>query len=265
MRRQKLPKHNVIVLAAGKGTRMALPGTPEEELEPKAITPFLGTTLVESVLEAIKGSMVKATPIIVVGFKADQVMDRLVREKYNFVTQEPQLGTGHAVFLAVEAIRGSVFTLVLYSDMPLIGPDTINKIVGAHLAGHSVITMATFTVPGFDGVNAGFNQFGRVVEDNKGVVAAIVEAKDATADQMAIKKLNPGVFCFNTKWLTGNIGRLRPTNKQGEFYLTDLVGVAVGDGEVVISVDIPLQAAFGVNSREQLAYAESIARSRKKD
>src|SRR3990172_1106819 len=127
------PPHKVVILAAGKGTRMKPQGTPEQELDPKVLIPFFGGNLIGSVLEAIDLSIIKSTPVIVVGFKADQVMDTLGRGRYNFVRQEKQLGTGHAVASAVEAVRDSVFTLVLYGDMPLIDAATINRIMEGEL------------------------------------------------------------------------------------------------------------------------------------
>jgi len=255
------PPHKVVILAAGKGTRMKPQGTPEQELDPKVLIPFLEGNLIGSVLEAIDLSIIKSTPVIVVGFKADQVMDTLGRDRYNFVRQEKQLGTGHAVASAVEAVRDSVFTLVLYGDMPLIDAATINRIIEAHMDRLPAITMATVTVPNFEDEYAGFNDFGRVIRDNAGNVVDIVERKNATPEQLGIKTVNPSIFCFDTAWLIENVGGLTDENKQGEFLLTDMVKLAASQGKTVSVVDIAPEVTFGVNTPEQLTHAQAVAKS----
>jgi bifunctional UDP-N-acetylglucosamine pyrophosphorylase/glucosamine-1-phosphate N-acetyltransferase len=236
----------VVILAAGKGKRMNQPDLP------KVLVPFAGKPMIRHVVEAVAASGVCARPVIVVGQKAEMVEQELGAE-YAYAHQAEQLGTGHAVATAQSVVPVSTKTvLVLYGDHPMIQGTTIRQLVEAHEQSGSVVTMATFTVPDFNEWRAGFYDFGRVLRDANGAITGSVEKKDATPEQLAITELNPCYFCFSAPWLWEHLAKLKNANAQQEYYLTDVVAMAVAEGKVIGSVTIEPKEALGVNTVEQL-------------
>lgn len=247
-----MDRTQVIILAAGKGKRM------ESDL-PKALTPFLGKPFIRHVIEHIRPYLVHK-PIIVVGHKRELVIQEL-GDNYTYVIQEEQLGTGHAVVITERTIPKDIETvIVLFSDQPLLRGDTIKKLIEAHKAAQSVLTMAVAKIPDYDDWRGeAFYNFGRVFRDARGAITRIVEAKDATEEEKAHTEVNPAYFAFNAKWLWSRLKKLSSNNAQGEYYLTDLVKIAFEEGETIASFDIDPIEALGANTKEQLALLESIA------
>lgn len=237
-----------VVLAAGQGTRM-------KSTLPKVLHPIAGKPMVNWALDTV--SETGAEPIVlVIGHGADQVR-QTVGARAMFVEQTEQRGTGHAVLQARETLRGKADTiLITYGDMPLIKTTTLQQLVARHTATHATITMLTLIA---DDSMA----FGRIVRDVNQRVIGIVEEADATTAQLAIKELNCGVYCFDAEWLWGRLDQLKPSGKKSEYYLTDLVAIAVTEHcpiETIISHDV--DEMIGVNTRVQLAQAEKIMRTR---
>jgi bifunctional UDP-N-acetylglucosamine pyrophosphorylase/glucosamine-1-phosphate N-acetyltransferase len=172
------------------------------------------------------------------------------------VVQEPQLGTGHAVMQAEPLLRdASDLVLVTYADMPLVSPDTLRQLVAAHQKNPAVITMVTVIATDPRG-------FGRIIRDAEGRVQAIVEESQATPEQLAIRELNASIYCFSASWLWPALKRI-PLSPKGEYYLTDLVGLAVADRlsvQALVAAD-PAEM-IGVNTRVHLAEAEALLRRR---
>lgn len=242
----------IIVLAAGFGKRMA-----HQEL-PKVLIPLNGKPLIMHLLESIKQSGVCEKPVIVIGQKADLVKASLGPD-YTYVTQTEQLGTGHAVACARPVVEGQAdHVLVLYGDHPFVGAKTIRAIADAHQAQASVLTMATALVDDFKSWRQGFLDFGRVVRDNQGRVSAIIERRDATAEQLEIREVNPSYFCFRADWLWPHLSQLNNHNAQHEYYLTDLAGIACREGQTISTVPIAPREALGVNTAEQLAVLSQV-------
>lgn len=237
-----------VVLAAGQGTRM-------KSQIPKVLHPIAGKPMVNWVLETV--SETGAEPIVlVIGHGADQVRQS-VGTRAMFVEQTEQRGTGHAVLQARDTLRGKADTiLVTYGDMPLLKPTTLQPLVARHAATRATITMLTLIA---DDSMA----FGRIVRDADQRVIGIVEEADATPAQLAIKELNCGVYCFDAEWLWSHLDQLKPSGKKSEYYLTDLVAIAVSERcaiETIVSRDV--DEMIGVNTRVQLAQAEKIIRTR---
>jgi bifunctional UDP-N-acetylglucosamine pyrophosphorylase / glucosamine-1-phosphate N-acetyltransferase len=236
-----------IILAAGQGTRM-------RSNLPKVLHPLLGKPLVYYSLNAAQ-KVSGITPVMVIGHGGEEVR-QVVGEAARFVLQEPQLGTGHAVQQTMSLLQGkSDHVLVTYADMPLLRAETFDQLVEAHQSHKGPITLLTVVEDDPRG-------FGRIVRDEDGNVTAIVEEAEASLEQLEIKELNASVYCFDSTWLWDNIESI-PLSKKGEYYLTDLVGLAVQQ-------DLPIQAliledreeAIGINSRVHLAEAEAILRER---
>lgn len=224
----------------------------------KVLTPFAGKPLIVHLLEAIKNSDIDPKPVIVLGFDRDRVRKEL-GEKYDYVIQEEQLGTGHAVQCAEGELRGtSDAVLVLYGDQPFLKPETIRKIAELHKEIKPVITMATVTVPDFKSWRATFYDFGRIVRNHSGEITAIVEKKDATEAELNIREVNPSYFCFDADWLWRHLPNLNQENAQGEFYLTDLVRIAVTARDTVASVAVDPKESIGINTPDHLELAEGL-------
>jgi bifunctional UDP-N-acetylglucosamine pyrophosphorylase/glucosamine-1-phosphate N-acetyltransferase len=222
---------------------------------PKVLHPIAGKPMVHWALDAV--SETGAEPIVlVVGHHADQVRAS-VGGRALFVEQTEQRGTGHAVLQARETLRGKADTiLVTYGDMPLLTPATLQRLVAQHAASHATLTMLTL-------ISEDSMGFGRIVRDANQHVINIVEEADATPAQLAIQELNCGVYCFDADWLWSHLDQLKPSGKKGEYYLTDLVAIAVAEHcaiETIVSRDA--DEMIGINTRVQLAQAERIMRQR---
>ncbi|HLF02352.1 MAG TPA: bifunctional UDP-N-acetylglucosamine diphosphorylase/glucosamine-1-phosphate N-acetyltransferase GlmU [Anaerolineales bacterium] len=234
---------SVVILAAGQGTRM-------KSNLPKVLHRLGGRPLVQYAIDTAR-AVSDRPPILVVGHSGEQVRAAL-GEQCDYVTQAEQLGTAHAVLQVRDllASRGGR-VLVCYADMPLIPAGALNAI--AHSP--SPVALLTFTGPEPRG-------FGRIARDSNGKVIAIVEEDQATPEQKDIRELNPGVYCFDSEFLWRELARL-PVSPRGEYFLTDLIGVAVKQGLPVDAVPLAdPDDAIGINNRVHLAEAETILRRR---
>lgn len=249
-----------VILAAGQGTRM-------KSNFPKVLHPLGGKPMVaHSVWAAQEASDV--TPVLVVGVGADRVRKTL-GDQVRYAVQEKQLGTGHAVLqtrsllagvpaLAVREDSGAAesdMVLVTYADMPLLRSETLKRMVGHHRRAAPAITMLTVIQDSPRG-------FGRVLRDAADRVIAVVEEPEATPEQLAIRELNAGVYCFDATWLWAHLEQI-PLSSKGEYYLTDMVGIAVTEGSKVeaLTTDDPSEV-LGVNTRLHLAEAAAVFRRR---
>jgi len=240
-----MKKTEVVVLAAGLGKRM------QSDL-PKVLNTLHGKPLVQHVLDAIAASGVCESPVVVVGQKKKLVMEAL-GSGYRYAVQDEQLGTGHAVLSAASLLEGAAAqVMVLYGDMPYITPDSIRAIAEKGETSGADIVMATVTVPDFDGWRAPFYDFGRVVRDAGGKVLKIAEKKERTDDELAIMEVVPCYFSFKGDWLWNHLRSLKNINAQGEYYLTDLVGMAVREGAAIETLSINPKEALGANTKADL-------------
>jgi bifunctional UDP-N-acetylglucosamine pyrophosphorylase/glucosamine-1-phosphate N-acetyltransferase len=240
-----------VVLAAGMGTRM------KSQL-PKMLHPILGKPMILHALDAVL-SHADLPPVVVVGHGAEAVKEAVQAafpDQVGFALQAEQLGTGHAVLSAKDALRGrSDLVLVTCADMPMLQAETIEKIIAFHKKNENVLTMTSVEgdVP---------RGFGRVVRDQTGKLIAIVEEVDATEEQRKIREYNISVYCFDAAWLWENLTRIQASPK-GEYYVTDLIKMAVEQGKKLDSVvlDDPVEG-LGVNNRIDLADCEVAMRKR---
>lgn len=249
----KKDNFEILVLAAGKGTRM------NHDL-PKVLVPLKGKPLIKHLLESVEKSGVSEKPCIVVGYGKELVKKEL-GDKYNYAIQEEQLGTGHAVLCASPYLKKNIDNvLVLYGDNPYITPETIKKIAAEHSRFKNKITMATVTLPDFkDWREFFYTNFSRIIRDKNGKILKSVEFKDANEEEKKVTEVNPCYFCFNKKWLLEELKKLKNNNAQKEYYLTDLVKKAIDEKENIESISIDASEALAVNSKEELEILEKIA------
>jgi bifunctional UDP-N-acetylglucosamine pyrophosphorylase/glucosamine-1-phosphate N-acetyltransferase len=241
----------VVVLAAGEGKRM-------KSALPKVLHPLLGRTLVGHVLAAADGLQAQRT-LVVVGHGADQVTAHLadVAPSAEAVLQAVQHGTGHAVRIALEAagdVGGTV--VVLNGDVPLLRPETVRDLVESHEAAGLAATVLAAEVADPAGL-------GRIVRDESGRLERIVEQRDATAEQRAIREINAGIYAFDGALLREALGKLSTDNDQGEEYLTDVFGLLATDGKAVgVHVAADASETLGCNDRAELAGLRALLRDR---
>jgi len=223
--------------------------------KPKVLHPVAGLPMVRHVLNtaADVGAIAVA---IVVNSNADEIRE-VLGDEVLYVVQEEQLGTGHAVAQAREMLdKRTDAVVVLYGDMPLLTVDTLQQLVQVHGRTRGA-TITLLTVSSEDSMG-----FGRILRDRRGRVAGIVEEADATEKQLKITELNCGVYCFRSEWLWPHLERIR-VSRSGEYYLTDLVEIAVHEGRKVEALCIDDVAQVqGVNTRAHLSKAEAIMRQR---
>lgn len=244
-------KTAVVILAAGKGKRM------KSDL-PKVLHKLAGRYLVDHVIEnARKAGIDNIT--LVIGHQYELVMEKLADRGVDFVVQQPQLGTGHAVQVAIPHLNdfdGDL--LVLYGDMPFVSSSTITDLIKNRRETGAAATVLTVTLddPG---------SYGRIVRDKDGYLEAIIEYKDADPQTRLIKEINTGAYCFNFKQLLPVLKQLKPENVQQEIYLTDTIALFKAKGLKVsaLASDNPNEG-LGVNSQAELNLMQSIITEQKR-
>ncbi len=248
----------IIILAAGKGTRM------KSEL-PKVLIPLHGVPIIRHLLNTIESIENKpfGTPYIVVGHAKEEVMMAL-GDNYHYVEQKEQLGTGDAINTVKNYLQHSIsaiadITLILYGDHPFVSAETIKKLIAKKLETGKKIVMATVKLPDFSDWRANFLGFSRVERDGNGKILRTIENKDATEEERKITEVNPCYFCFDTKFLWEEIAKLKNDNVQHEYYLTDVVKIAVQEGVEIESIQIEAHEALGANSKEELETLEKLS------
>lgn len=242
-----------IILAAGKGTRLNN-GLPSDI--PKVLHLLDGRPLVLYCIEALEGAGIKEI-VLVVGHKGYLVKEA-VGNNFKYAVQDDQLGTAHAV----SATKNLVFSkaehvIVLNGDNPLFSKETISNLIKICTDRDATVALLTVEVKDPEG-------YGRIIKDKEGHVLKIIEEKEASRKERAVKEINAGCYCFKNEWLWDNIEKIK-LSSQDEYYLTDLIGIAVKEGEKVVALKIPDEReAVGVNTPEQLKMAHQALKALKK-
>ncbi|MDO5769624.1 MAG: bifunctional UDP-N-acetylglucosamine diphosphorylase/glucosamine-1-phosphate N-acetyltransferase GlmU, partial [Psychrobacter sp.] len=237
------PSLSVIILAAGKGTRM-------KSVKPKVLQTLAGKPLLGHVLMTCQ-ELNLAKTIVVYGFGGEQVKEAMSAYELTWVEQTEQLGTGHAVKVTLNELPKDGKSLILYGDVPLVSQATLEKLVLANSEGMSMLTLTVDNPFGL----------GRIKRDgqgkNGGNIIAIVEQKDATEAERQICEINSGIYCVDNALLHKYLPHLSNDNAQGEYYLTDIVKMAVADGIAIAAIEPEQDFEIeGVNDRQQLANLE---------
>lgn len=236
----------VIILAAGKGSRM-------KSRLPKVLHQIAGKALVQHVVDNCY-SMGARRCHIVVGHGAGQVKNSISANniELTFVEQLEQLGTGHAVEMALDGLKDNTPTLILYGDVPLTHHDTLSQLVDIHKNDSTGIALMTCFLDNPTG-------YGRITRNENDEVTGIVEHKDASDAQKTINEVNTGILCCNSNQLKSWVEKIDNSNAQGEFYLTDIIAMAVADGNRVTTAQpIDLYEVEGINTLRQLAELERV-------
>ncbi|SEO92853.1 bifunctional UDP-N-acetylglucosamine pyrophosphorylase / Glucosamine-1-phosphate N-acetyltransferase [Amphibacillus marinus] len=237
-----------IVLAAGQGTRM------KSKLY-KVLHPVMGRPMVQHVVDQLEALKLEKI-ITVVGHGAEQVKDQLGQAS-EFVMQAEQLGTGHAVQQAAPLLYDKKgVTIVVCGDTPLLTQETLNKLFDHHQSTTAKVSVLTTTIADPTG-------YGRIIRDQSGHVAKIVEQKDADLEQLSVKEINTGTYCFDNQFLFAALEKVTNDNAQGEYYLPDVIEIAQQEGEKVVAFKTAnFHETIGVNDRVALAQAEKLMKQR---
>lgn len=240
-------KTTAVILAAGQGTRM-------NSSSPKVLHSLLGRPLALHAVELARQATGEK-PVMVVGYEAEKV-EQTVGSRALFALQEPQLGTAHAVQQAESRLRGQTdLVLVTTADMVLFTPETLAKLIEVQKSQSGPLTLLS-------AIADESSDFGRVLRDREGRIQGVVEVAQATPEQLAIREVNTSIYCFAAAWLWEALRRI-PLSPKGEYYLTDIVGLAAADGLNVQSFTVTdPREAIGINTRVHLAQAEAALRQR---
>ena len=243
---------HVVVLAAGKGTRM-------KSSLPKVLHPLAGRPIIDHVLRTVD-ELEPASIALVVGHGGDDVRSALAgrRPAVDFAVQSPQLGTGHALLQAESLLSGQSGTLLLLSgDVPLLEAGTLHRLLERHQSTGAAATVLTAELNDPYG-------YGRIVRDSSGKISRIVEERDASGAERGIREINSGIYAFDLAPLFAALHGLATDNAQGEYYLTDLIAIYRHQGRVVETLCVESAAELrGVNSRVDLAELTAVVRGRR--
>jgi len=241
-------KVGAVVLAAGLGTRM-------KSQQAKVLHRLGGKPLIAYPLTALR--QIGVDPIVVVvGYQADEVKEACVPFGARFALQKEQRGTGHATRMAASVLKDFEGDLLLiYGDLPFLRPQTFNGLIRAHQRAKAAVSLLTETV-------ADPTSFGRIVRDGRGQVEGIVEDRDCSAEQRAIREINVGVYCADSRFLFESLKKLKTGNAQGEYYLTDIIAMARQKGLAIAAAPATLGEGAQISSRADLAALEAVQRQR---
>jgi UDP-N-acetylglucosamine diphosphorylase/glucosamine-1-phosphate N-acetyltransferase len=234
----------VVILAAGKGTRM------ESDL-PKVLHPLLGKPMIDYVLDAAAESCPEKT-VVVVGLGREEIQAHLRQRDLLFAVQEPPLGTGHAVLQTEPLLRGFMGVIVVLSgDVPLLRGETLARLLEVHQSNENYVTVLSAIVENPTG-------YGRIVRDGMGQFVGIVEEKEAAPEIRRIKEINSGIYAFKSGGFFEYLRQIRPDNRKREYYLTDVISIEAKDGKHVEAHPLAdFGEVRGINTKDDL---ESAAR-----
>ena len=236
-----------IILAAGQGTRI-------KSKLPKVLHKACGKEMVNHVIDTMRASGLEDVNVII-GKGAELVKEKTASRNVSYSLQEEQLGTGHAVKCAKEFLQGKKGVVAIFTgDAPLIEADTVSKLMETHINENNFATLLTSVIENPTG-------YGRIIRNND-EVEKIVEHKDCSSEELKVKEINAGMYCFDIESLLLCLDKLSNNNAQGEYYITDVIEMLKNDDKKVGAMITDFEETIGVNSRAELAVVESILRKR---
>ncbi len=239
----------VVILAAGQGKRM-------NSSLPKVMHILKDKPIIGHIVSAFE-KLESVGKIIVVVPSTHTLIQDYLGNRVEYCIQTEQKGTGHAT-LCTEPLVQEKNVLVLYGDLPCVTTDAFTRLADEHITHNNIVTMMTTPVENYDEWRAPFLTYGRIVRNDQGNIQEIVEYKDANEQQKNILEVNSGVYCFRSEWLFDQLKHVVPNNAQAEYYLTDVVKMALEKGGSVGSVVLSAREAIGVTTQEDLRMLESL-------
>ena len=237
-----------IILAAGEGKRM-------KSSTPKVLHKVCGKEMINHVIDNIRKGGINEVDVVV-GKGAEKVVNVTEDRKGQYSVQNEQLGTGHAVMCAQEFLNGKKGTVSIFvGDGPLITEETVKRLTSYHESNGCSATVLT-------SIMENPLKYGRIIRDTKGEVEKIVEFKDCNDEEVKVKEINSGMYCFDIESLLNTLGKLNNNNNQGEYYLTDVIEILKNEGKKVGAVAVDVDEITAVNSKAELAVANNIMRKR---
>jgi bifunctional UDP-N-acetylglucosamine pyrophosphorylase / glucosamine-1-phosphate N-acetyltransferase len=242
-----------VILAAGKGKRIGA----EEVKLPKVMFGLVGKPMIRYSIDNIRNAGISDV-VLVVGYEKEKIINYL-DDEVKYAEQKELLGTGHAAMMARGLVEDKFSSmLVCYGDMPLYKPETIKKLVDIFNSKKPTIAMLTVS---FD--DPEFWAYGRIVRNSSGGIERIIEQKDCSKEEVKIQECNPGFYIFDNNWFWQNIEKIGSDNAQQEYYLTDMISLAVLQNKKVIGVPVTEEwEALGINNPDQLQQAEEILKNK---
>ncbi|MGL4655703.1 MAG: bifunctional UDP-N-acetylglucosamine diphosphorylase/glucosamine-1-phosphate N-acetyltransferase GlmU [Sarcina sp.] len=236
-----------IILAAGQGTRI-------KSKLPKVLHKACGKEMVNHVIDTIRAAELNEVNVII-GKGAELVKERTASRNVSYSLQEEQLGTGHAVICTKDFLKGKSGVVAIFTgDAPLIKEETVKSLIETHIQEKNFATLLTSVIENPTG-------YGRIIRENE-EVDRIVEHKDCSENELAVKEINAGMYCFDIESLLASLDKLSNDNAQGEYYLTDVIGILKSEGKKVGAMITDFEETIGVNSRAELSVVEGILRKR---
>lgn len=246
-----LEKIGAVILAAGMGKRM-------QSTMLKVMHTLHGKPLIDYTVSVVENAGIEKKPVVVV-CEEDPSVQNFLGERAEYVVQRERLGTGHAVAVAEETLKGKVeHVVVLYGDMPFVKAESVRALVEKHISRDNTLTLMTVTVPDFEGWREPFYVFGRIIRGADGNIVNSIEKKDCTEEQLKVTEVNPCIYCFKSDWLWENLKNIKNKNAQQEYYLTDLIQMAIEQGEKISSIPVEPKEAIGINTKADLESAHSL-------
>jgi bifunctional UDP-N-acetylglucosamine pyrophosphorylase / glucosamine-1-phosphate N-acetyltransferase len=239
----------VVILAAGKGTRMKAD-------VPKPLVKIAGKPMLEHLVERVEAAEVNGKPVVVISPSNLDLFKAVLEDRVDYVLQAEQNGTGHALKVAREACGDVGHLLVLYGDHPFVPTEVIRKLSALASEHPQDLVMLTAEVPNFEGSYEAFVSWAKVLRDDEGEVIGLRERKDASMEEQTLRELNPGIYVFPAKWTWDNLELISNNNASGEYYLTDLVARAKDSGMKIVTDTVDALQVMGVNTPEELQRAE---------
>ena len=239
-------------MAAGKGKRM------KSEV-PKPLVQIAGKSMIEHLLDRVESVHINGKPVVVVSPDGEKLFRSILGDRVELAIQAQQLGTGDAVKSAHQACGDAASILVLYGDHPFIEPKVIARLAELSSRHKDALVMLTTTVPNFENQYSAFKSWSRILRNSDGKIVGDRQVKDASEEIMQIRELNPCIFVFPAEWLWENLNKLNNQNAAEEYYLTDLVKIAVETGMEIVSETVDALQVMGVNTPEELHQAEKYA------
>lgn len=242
-----------VILAAGKGTRI-------KSKQPKVLIQIKNKPIISRLLDCLERASVCDKPLVVVDASCrGKTIKRCLGDRCCYAIQKNPLGTAHAVLSAKKHLMGFNNILILAGDHPYIHPLTLKNLIKNHQNQKAIITVLAFRVPHFNGIYKIFFTSGRIVTNGSNIVEKIVELKEANKKEQRVRLINTAIYCFRTDWLWKNIHKIKNQNLKKEFYLTDLVALALKQKrKTTMLCTNSILDAMGVNTPEQLDIAKSF-------